>query len=139
MKQVVAIVRPFLAERVIENLRSIPVEALNVTEVKGHGRQKSYLDRYSQNEYSLAFLPKVEICLWVEDGLVAEAVKRISEIARSGRMGDGKIFVMPVPLAVDIASYTPGQKSTLFGSSAIASETRKSSSPATSVKRTKGK
>ena len=139
MKQIIAIVKPFLVEKILEALRRAPLEAVSVAEVKGMGKQKSYLDRYSQNEYSLAFLPKVEICLWVEDGLVAEAVKRISEIARSGRMGDGKIFVMPVPLAVDIASYTPGQKSTLFGSSAIASETRKSSSPATSVKRTKGK
>jgi len=96
MKQVIAVVRPYLAEKVIENLRLVPLEALIVREVKGFGRQKSYLNDYSDSEYGLAFLPKVEITLWVEDSRVEEALKRISEVACSGRMGDGKILVMPM-------------------------------------------
>lgn len=95
MKQVIAIVRPYLAERVLENLRLAPLEGLMVQEVKGFGRQKSYLDDYGDSEYSLAFLPKVEITMWVEDARVDEVIKRINEVARSGRMGDGKIMVLP--------------------------------------------
>ena len=68
MKQIVAIVKPFMAERVLEALRRAPLEALHVREVKGWGRQKNYLDEYGDTEYSLAFLPKVEITLWVEPG-----------------------------------------------------------------------
>lgn len=96
MKQVTAVVRPYLAERVIENLRFAPLEALMVQEVKGFGRQKSYLENYSDSEYSLAFLPKVEITMWVEDFRVEEVIKRIHDVARSGRMGDGKIMILPV-------------------------------------------
>ncbi len=95
MKQVVAIVRPTLAEKVIEGLKRAPLESLHVREVKGYGRQKSYLDEYDENEFAMAFLPKVEISMWVDDTRVDEVVRRIVEIARSGRMGDGKIFVLP--------------------------------------------
>lgn len=96
MKQVIAIIRPYLAERLLENLRLSPLEALQVSEVKGFGRQKSYLDRYLATEYSLAFLPKVEITLYVADLRVEEVLKTIIDTARSGRMGDGKIMVMDV-------------------------------------------
>lgn len=96
MKQVIAIVRPYLAERVIENLKLAPLEALMVQEVKGHGRQKSYLDDYHDSEYDLAFLPKVEITMWVEDLRVEEVLRRLIDVSRSGRMGDGKVFVMPL-------------------------------------------
>lgn len=95
MKQVIAVVRPSLAERVIESLNRAPLEACTVREVKGYGRQKSYLDQYGDSEYALAFLPKVEIHCWVDDARVDEVVERIEKAARSGRMGDGKIFVMP--------------------------------------------
>jgi nitrogen regulatory protein PII len=95
MKEVIAVVKPFLAERVLEALRLAPLEACTVREVKGYGRQKSYLDQYGESEYSLAFLPKVEIQLWVEDARVAEVIERITAAARTGRMGDGKIFVLP--------------------------------------------
>jgi len=96
MKQVIAVVRPYLAEKVIENLRLVPLEALIVREVKGFGRQKSYLKDYSDSEYGLAFLPKVEITLWIEDNRLEEVLKRINEVACSGRMGDGKILVLPM-------------------------------------------
>ena len=95
MKQVIAVIKPFLAEKVLEGLKRAPIEACSVREVKGYGRQKSYLDQYADSEYSLAFLPKVEITLWVDDGRVEEVLRRIVEVARTGRMGDGKIFVVP--------------------------------------------
>ena len=96
MKQIVTIVRPYLAEKVLESLKRAPLEALQVQEVKGYGRQKSYLDEYGDSEYSMAFLPKVEIALWVDDARVEEIVRKVVAVARTGRMGDGKIFVLPV-------------------------------------------
>ncbi len=104
MKQIIAVVRPFLAERVIENLRFAPLEALSVQEVKGFGRQKSSLAAYSEGEYSLAFLPKVEITMWVEDLRVEEVIRKVTEVARSGRMGDGKIIVLPEVQLADPSS-----------------------------------
>jgi nitrogen regulatory protein PII len=106
VKQVTAIVKPFLAEKVLEGLRRAPLEALAVREVKGFGRQKSYLDQYGDSEYSLAFLPKVEISLWVDDARAEEMIRKIVDIARTGRMGDGKIFMLSVNQAhtIDIAT-----------------------------------
>jgi len=95
VKQIIAIVRPFLAEKVLEALRLSPLQACTVREVKGYGRQKSYLDQYGDSEYSLAYLPKVEITLWVDDARAEETLRRVVEVARTGRMGDGKIFVLP--------------------------------------------
>lgn len=96
MKEIVAVVKPFLAEKLLDRLKRAPLEALTVREVKGYGRQKSYLDEYGESEYSMAFLPKVEIAVWVDDARVDEILRMIVEIARTGRMGDGKIMVMPV-------------------------------------------
>ena len=96
MKQIIAIVRPNLAEKVLESLKRAPLEALSVREVKGYSRQKSYLDQYGDSEYSLAFLPKVEVAMYVDDARVEETIRRIVEVARTGRMGDGKIFVLPI-------------------------------------------
>lgn len=106
MKQIIAIVKPFLAEKVLDALKRAPLEALNVREVKGYGRQKSYLDQYGDSEYSLAFLPKVEITLWVDDSRAEETLRKIVEVARTGRMGDGKIFMLPAFTgeSIDIAS-----------------------------------
>lgn len=95
MKQVLAIVKPFLAEKVLDSLKLAPLEALSVREVKGYGRQKSYLDQYGESEFSMAFLPKVEISMWVDDGRAEEIVRKIVNVARTGRIGDGKIFVLP--------------------------------------------
>jgi nitrogen regulatory protein P-II 1 len=95
VKQILALVKPFLAEKVLDALRRAPLEACSVREVKGFGRQKSYLDQYAESEYSLAYLPKVEITLWADDARVEEIVRKIVEVARTGRMGDGKIFVLP--------------------------------------------
>ena len=109
MKQIVAIVKPFLAEKVLECLKRAPVEALNVREVRGYGRQKSYLDAYRASEYSLAFLPKVEIALWADDARVEEIVAKIVEVARTGRMGDGKILVLPVAAFESIIPIQSGE------------------------------
>lgn len=97
MKQVVAIVKPFVAERILEALRRAPLEAVHVREVKGMGRQKSYLDEYhdyDESEYARAFLPKVEITAFVDDARAEEVIRKMVESARTGRMGDGKIFVL---------------------------------------------
>jgi nitrogen regulatory protein PII len=98
VKQVIAIIKPYLVETVLEELKHAPVEACSVREVKGFGRQKSYLDEYRGSEYSLAFLPKVEIALWVDDLRVEEVIRTLVEVARTGRMGDGKIFVLSAVL-----------------------------------------
>ena len=96
MKQIIAIVKPYLAEKVLQSLERAPLEALTVREVKGFGRQKSYLDEYGETEYSSAFLPKVEIEMWADETRVEEIVKKIVAVARTGRMGDGKVLVLPV-------------------------------------------
>lgn len=117
MKQIIAIVKPFLAEKVLDALKRAPLEALDVREVKGYGRQKSYLDQYGDSEYSLAFLPKVEITVWVDDARAEETMRKIVEVARTGRMGDGKIFMLPAMdgASIDIAS---GQRSSAAAPSA---------------------
>ena len=96
MKQIIAIIKPFLAEKVLSELEHAPLEALQVHSVKGFGRQKNYLDQYAESDYSHAFLPKVEIRMWVEDSRVEEVLATVNLAARTGRIGDGKIFVVPV-------------------------------------------
>lgn len=102
VKQIIAIVKPYLAEKVLDTLSRAPLEALNVREVKGFGRQKNYLAEYGESEYSKTFLPKIEISAWLEDSRVEETLRKIVAVARSGRMGDGKIFVMPTTFQADM-------------------------------------
>lgn len=102
MKQIIAIVKPFLADRILEELEHAPLEALEVQNAKGYGRQKNYLDHYTETEYSRIFLPKIEIRMWVEDSRADEVLELIARLARTGRMGDGKIFVLPVVRYVSI-------------------------------------
>src|ERR1700757_4070822 len=92
MKQFTIVVKPFRAEAVLNALAEMGVSACVVREAKGYSRQKGYLDRYVGSEYSLAFLPKVEISVWVSDERAAEVADRIVRTARTGRIGDGKIF-----------------------------------------------
>lgn len=99
VKQIIAIVRPHLVEAILSSLKRAPVEAISVVEVKGYGRQKGHLDQYPENEFSAAFLPKVEITLYVDDSRVEELLEKLVHLSRTGRLGDGKIFVMPVALA----------------------------------------
>ncbi len=99
MKIVIAIVRPFVAEKILEALKLAPVEACTVREVKGFGRQKNYLEEYRGGDYALAFIPKVQITIWVDDLRTEEIIRLIVTNARTGRMGDGKIFVLSADLA----------------------------------------
>lgn len=96
MKQITALVRPFRAEAVLKAIGELDVNACLVQEAKGYSRQKGYLDRYVGSEYSMAFLPKVEITVWVGDQKAAAAMDRIVRVARTGRIGDGKVFVVDV-------------------------------------------
>lgn len=91
----VVIVKPFRAEAVLAALAEYGISACTVREVKGFGRQKGYLDRYRGSEYSTAYLPKVEIAVWVPDDRRDEIADRVARVARTGRIGDGKIFVVP--------------------------------------------
>ncbi|MEO1530019.1 MAG: P-II family nitrogen regulator [Planctomycetota bacterium] len=96
MRQIIAVVRPHLAERLLETLKRAPLEAITVSEVKGYGRQKSYLDEYQETEFAEAFLPKVEITMWVDESRYEETLEKVVSVARSGRIGDGKVFALPV-------------------------------------------
>lgn len=96
MKLLTLIVKPFCAEAVLRAIAEMDVTSCVVREVKGYSRQKNYLDRYLGSEYTMAFLPKVEITVCVSSHRLEEVAERVTEIARTGRMGDGKIFVQPL-------------------------------------------
>src|SRR5947209_16209912 len=95
MKQLTIVVRPFRAEAVLKAINELDVIACLVQEAKGYSRQKGYLDRYLGSEYSMAFLPKVEITVCVSDDRAEAVAERIVKAARTGRIGDGKVFVVP--------------------------------------------
>jgi nitrogen regulatory protein P-II 2 len=95
MKQLTIVVKPFRAEAVLHTIAELGISACVVREAKGYSRQKGYLERYAGSEYSLAFLPKVEITVWIEGENAAEIGEKIVGIARTGRIGDGKVFVVP--------------------------------------------
>ena len=94
MKQLTIVVKPFCAEAVMQALASLDLSACVVQEAKGYSRQKGYLDRYLGSEYSMAFIPKVEIVVSVADDRAEDAADRIVRAARTGRIGDGKVFVL---------------------------------------------
>ena len=96
MKQLTIVVKPFCAEAVLRALADLDVTSCVVREAKGYSRQKGYLTRYVGSEYSMAFLPKVEISVWVSDARVQEVEEKITKAARTGRIGDGKIFLEDV-------------------------------------------
>ena len=95
VKQLTIVVKPFRAEAVLTMIAEMGVSVCAVREAKGYGRQKGYLDRYRGSEYSTAYLPKVEITVWVSDDAARELADRVARTARTGRIGDGKIFVVP--------------------------------------------
>ncbi len=100
MKYLTIVVKPFRAEAVLRVIAEMGVDACAVREAKGYGRQKGYLDRYRGGEFSMAYLPKVEIAVWVKSEQYEELASRIEKVARTGRIGDGKIFVVPTTCAV---------------------------------------
>lgn len=96
MKQIVAIVKPFRAQAVLEAIGEFDIDTVRVTEAKGYGRQKDRLPDYQGSEYSPVYLPKIEINILVGDETASKVVARMVEIARTGRIGDGKILIFPV-------------------------------------------
>src|SRR5882762_11056659 len=102
MKIVMAIIKPFKLEEVRDALTAIGVHGLTVTEVKGYGRQKGHTEIYRGAEYAVSFLPKVKIEVVVPSATVDKAVEAIVRTARTGQIGDGKIFVSPIDHAVRV-------------------------------------
>ena len=110
MKKVEAIIKPFKLDEVKERLSSIGAQGLTVTEVKGFGRQKGHTELYRGAEYVVDFLPKVKLEIIVGDENVAKVVETIEKAARTGRIGDGKIFVLPVEEVVRIRTGERGSE-----------------------------
>jgi nitrogen regulatory protein P-II 1 len=108
MKKVEAIIKPFKLDEVKEALSSIGVQGLTVSEVKGFGRQKGHTELYRGAEYVVDFLPKVKLEIIVSDELAAQVVETIERAARTGRIGDGKIFVMAMEEVVRIRTGERG-------------------------------
>ena len=108
MKKIEAIVKPFKLDEVREALSEVGVTGLTVTEVKGFGRQKGHTELYRGAEYVVDFLPKIKLELLVADEDAAAAAETIAEVAKTGRIGDGKIFVLPVEEAVRIRTGERG-------------------------------
>ena len=108
MKLIIAIVKPFKLDDVREALTRAGVEGLTVSEVKGYGRQKGQTEIYRGAEYAVNFVPKVKLEAVVDDGAVAAAVEAIKTAAATGKIGDGKIFVLPVEQAVRIRTGESG-------------------------------
>jgi len=102
MKLITAIIKPFKLDEVREALSEVGVSGITVTEVKGFGRQKGHTELYRGAEYVVDFLPKVKIEAAVEDGILERAIEAIEKSARTGKIGDGKIFVSPLERAVRI-------------------------------------
>ena len=102
MKTVMAIIKPFKLDDVREALTNLGVQGLTVTEVKGYGRQKGHTEIYRGAEYAVSFLPKLKIEIVIEDADVAKTIDAIAVAAKTGQIGDGKIFVSPVESALRI-------------------------------------
>lgn len=102
MQKIEAIIKPFKLEEVKDALAEVGVEGMTVTEVKGFGRQKGKTEIYRGSEYVVDFLPKVKIEVVLSEDKVEEAVQTILKSARTGKIGDGKIFVLPVEQAIRI-------------------------------------
>ena len=108
MKLIIAIIKPFKLEEVKEALSSIGIEGMTVTEVKGFGRQKGHTEIYRGSEYTVDFLPKVKIEIVVTDDLVTKTVDVIVKSAKTGKIGDGKVFVLALEEAVRIRTDERG-------------------------------
>ena len=102
MKLITAVIKPFKLEEVRSNLTDIGLQGMTVTEVKGYGRQKGHTEVYRGAEYAVSFLPKIKIEVVVADALVSKAVEAIVKAAKTGQIGDGKIFVYDLDHAVRI-------------------------------------
>ena len=102
MKKIEAIIKPFKLEDVKAALNELEIQGMTVTEVKGYGRQKGHVELYRGAEYDVTFVPKIKIEVTLSEDIVDKAVDKIVEAARTGKIGDGKIFVLPVEKTVRI-------------------------------------
>ena len=110
MKKIEAIIKPFKLDDVKEALQEIGLQGMTVTDARGFGRQKGHTELYRGAEYVVDFLPKVKIELVVEDRMVERVVTAIKDAAHSGRIGDGKIFIIPVDDAIRIRTGEMGDE-----------------------------
>ena len=110
MKKVEAIIKPFKLNEVKDALHEIGVQGMNVSEVKGFGRQKGHTEIYRGSEYTVDFLPKVKLEIVLPDSMVAQAVDVIVKTAKTGKIGDGKVFVSSVEEVVRIRTDERGEK-----------------------------
>jgi nitrogen regulatory protein PII len=108
MKLITAIIKPFKLEAVKEALSAIEIEGMTVTEVKGFGRQKGHTEIYRGSEYTVDFLPKVKLEIAVADDLVEKVVMTITKAAKTGKIGDGKIFITPLEDVIRIRTDEHG-------------------------------
>ena len=109
MKLIIAIIKPFKLEEVKAALAEIGVEGMTVTEVKGFGRQKGHTEVYRGSEYTVDFLPKVKIEIAVADEVAAKAVAAIVKAAKTGKIGDGKVFILPLESVVRVRTEETGE------------------------------
>ena len=110
MKKIEAIIKPFKLEDVKEALAALGVEGMTVTEVKGFGRQKGHTEIYRGSEYTVDFLPKIKLEIVLMDSLVDGAVEAIIKSAKTGKIGDGKVFVGPIENAIRIRTEEKGER-----------------------------
>ena len=110
MKKIEAIIKPFKLEDVKEALSSLGVEGMTVSEVKGFGRQKGHTEIYRGSEYTVDFLPKIKIEVVLADSQVEPAVEAIVKAAKTGKIGDGKVFVSSIENAIRIRTEETGEK-----------------------------
>jgi nitrogen regulatory protein P-II 1 len=110
LKKIEAIIKPFKLEEVKEALHEAGVEGMTVTEVKGFGRQKGHTEIYRGSEYTVDFLPKVKLEIVLPEASVAKATAAILKAAKTGKIGDGKIFVLPLDEVIRIRTEDKGEK-----------------------------
>ena len=108
MKKIEAIIKPFKLDEVKEALQAVGIQGITVTEAKGFGRQKGHTELYRGAEYVVDFLPKVKLEIVVGDDMVAKAIEAIQNAARTGRIGDGKIFISTIEQAIRIRTGESG-------------------------------
>jgi nitrogen regulatory protein P-II 1 len=109
MKKVEAIIKPFKLDDVKEALKEIGVQGLTVTEVKGFGRQKGHTELYRGAEYVIDFLPKIKLEIVVSDDMVTKVIDAIMDSAKTGKIGDGKIFIIPMEEVIRIRTGERGE------------------------------
>jgi nitrogen regulatory protein P-II 2 len=108
MKYIVAIIKPFKLEEVREALGALGIQGITVTEVKGHGRQRGHTEFYRGAEYAVSFVPKVKIEVAVDNTIADRVIEAIQTSAQTGQIGDGKIFMLPLELAVRVRTGETG-------------------------------